>query len=54
VGIKSPSVYLTKEGKSFVKGLLPIWKKTQREFEKLWGNEMMGNIPAMSAQLNKK
>ena len=54
VGIKSPSVYLTKEGKSFVKGLLPVWKKTQSELEKLLGNEMIGNIPVMSARLNKK
>jgi DNA-binding MarR family transcriptional regulator len=52
--IKSPSVYLTDEGNAFVKSFLPSWKRTQKEIEEILGNELVGSIPAMSAQLQKK
>ncbi len=50
-GIKSPSVYLTDEGKAFVKQLVPIWRATQEEVSQIINNDMLGNINRINAQL---
>ena len=54
VGTKSPSVYLTDEGKAFVKSMVPVWKQIQKELDEILGNELIGNVSLMNAQLLKQ
>lgn len=50
-GVKSPSVYLTDEGKAFVKTLVPVWESTQKEVKKIISPDMIESINQINAQL---
>ncbi len=54
LGVKSPSVYLTDKGKAFVKSLVPVWKQVQKELDETLGNELIGNISLINAELLKQ
>ena len=54
LGTKSPSVYLTDEGKAFVKSMVPVWKQVQKELDEILGKELIGNVSLINAELLKQ
>ena len=53
-GIKSPSVYLTDQGQAFVKAMVPIWKRVQKELHEVLGSDLIGSVNLINAQLLKE
>lgn len=54
LGTKSPSVYMTDEGKAFVKSIVPVWKQVQEELDEILGNELIRNVSLINTQLLKQ
>ena len=54
LGIKSPSVYLTEEGKAFIKSMVPVWKQVQKELHEILGKELIENVSIINAELLKQ